>query len=235
MLVFAGVALCNDCSTLAADFHARRELSVPVPERTGWAHGHIDVDALSTADVAALEAEIALVEDLIGPLQRFLQTAQAALAGASRENIAHAAGRHSHRSAIQLPDGTTVVAVSFDADDPYGREHAPDFGLYLDARWDPPWDHAHLDWPDFGLPTNEAAAVSALTAVLGRARAGERVELGCLGGHGRTGTALACLVVLAGHPQADAVAWVRTNYCPDAVETAEQERFVTQLQSDAIP
>jgi protein-tyrosine phosphatase len=35
--------------------------------------------------------------------------------------------------------------------------------------------------------------------VLERARAGERVDVGCFEGHGRTGTALACLAILTGH------------------------------------
>lgn len=56
--------------------------------------------------------------------------------------------------------------------------------------------------------------------------AGQHVEVGCLGGHGRTGTALACLAVLAGHPAGDAVAWVRSGYCAKAVETPGQEAFI---------
>jgi hypothetical protein len=35
---------------------------------------------------------------------------------------------------------------------------------------------------------------------------GEQGEVGCVGGHGRTGTALAILAILTGHPAADAVA-----------------------------
>jgi protein-tyrosine phosphatase len=62
-----------------------------------------------------------------------------------------------------------------------------------------------------------------------RARAGQRVEIGCLGGHGRTGTALACLAVLSGEPANQAVAWVRTNYCSNAIETPEQAAFVSSL------
>jgi protein-tyrosine phosphatase len=65
--------------------------------------------------------------------------------------------------------------------------------------------------------------------MLARARAGERVEIGCLGGHGRTGTAVACLAILSGHPPGEAVAWVRANYCVEAVETTEQEAFVVGL------
>jgi protein-tyrosine phosphatase len=122
-----------------------------------------------------------------------------------------------------------VTAVSFVGRDPYGRDVRPDFGLYLDRRWRPPWPHARLDWPDFGVPDDAGALLAALRDVHDRAAAGERVEIGCLGGHGRTGTALAALAVLGGHPADDAVAWVRASYCARAVETPEQEAFVRDL------
>ena len=139
---------------------------------------------------------------------------------------------HLHSSSVVLPDGTSVFAVSFDDVDPYGRGRSPDYGLYLDRRWQPPWAHDHLDWPDFGVPDDAAVVRRALRSVLDRAREGQQVEIGCLGGHGRTGTALACLAILCGHPPDDAVAWVRTNYCADAVETAEQEAFVAGFAVD---
>lgn len=135
---------------------------------------------------------------------------------------------HVHRDLVKLPDGTPITAVSFDPIDPYEREQNPDYGLYLDARWQPDWEHDHLDWPDFGVPSDSVAVVAALQQALDRARRGECVELGCLGGHGRTGTALALLATLSGHPADDAVAWVRTHYCAQAVETAEQEGYVRQ-------
>lgn len=137
---------------------------------------------------------------------------------------------HRHRGVVNLPDGTKITAVSFEAVDPYSRDQRPDYGLYLDHRWQPPWVHDHLDWPDFGVPGDPALAVTALRSLLDRSRAGKRVEVGCLGGHGRTGTALACLAVLAGYPAADAVAWIRAEYCPQAVETAEQEEFIATLR-----
>jgi rhodanese/phosphatase family protein len=133
---------------------------------------------------------------------------------------------HTHRSTVTLPDGTSVVAVSFDDRDPYGRDREPEYGLYLDPVWQPPWPHDHLDWPDFGVPADASTMGDAMRSVLDRARAGRRVEVGCLGGHGRTGTALACLAVLSGVPSKQAVAWVRANYCPAAVERQEQEAFV---------
>ena len=142
--------------------------------------------------------------------------------------------RHVHRDLVHLPDGTPCIAVSFSDDAPYARDVSPDFGLYFDARWEPPWPHDHVYWPDFGLPDHGALA-NALDALLARARAGERVEIGCYGGHGRTGTALACLAVLTGVPESEAVTWVRANYCRAAIETEEQSAFVANFERDARP
>ena len=118
------------------------------------------------------------------------------------------------------------MAVSFDPQAPYEREERPDFGLYLDGCWHPPWEHAHVDWPDFGVPADARTTLADLTAFRERSHAGQRVEIGCLGGHGRTGTALAMLAVLSGCAPGTAVAWVRAHYCDHAVETPGQEAFV---------
>jgi protein-tyrosine phosphatase len=85
-------------------------------------------------------------------------------------------------------------------------------------------------WPDFRLPTDDRDARSALVEALERAGS-ERVEVACGGGRGRTGTALACLAVLDGVSPADAVAYVRTNYHPKAVETLWQKRYVRRFRA----
>lgn len=118
---------------------------------------------------------------------------------------------HRHQDVVSLPDGASITAVSYDAAAPYTRGRPPDYGLYLDHHWQPPWRHDHLDWPDFGVPENAGPLIEALDSVLARARNGELVEVGCLGGHGRTGTALACLAILSGQSAETAVTWVRTN------------------------
>lgn len=142
---------------------------------------------------------------------------------------------HRHRTVVAFPDGTAVTGVSFDARDPYRRDRPPDYGLYLDTRWQPPWPHDHLHVPDFGTPDDTGGFLRTLQSLRDRVRTGEHVEIGCLGGHGRTGTALASLAVLAGTPPDDAVAWVRANYCDRAVETAEQEAFIRQLGDGGPP
>jgi hypothetical protein len=150
-----------------------------------------------------------------------------------------AAGRpivhpHLHRDAVTFADGTTVVGARFLVEAPYAPEEVPAFGLYFDEHWAPPWDHVQLPWADFGVP-DAAELRFALEDLLGRARRGERVEVGCLGGHGRTGTALACLAVLTGTPPDDAVAWVRAAYCEKAVETDEQRAFVAAFGHRSTP
>ncbi|WP_062649460.1 protein-tyrosine phosphatase family protein [Streptomyces maremycinicus] len=104
---------------------------------------------------------------------------------------------------------------------------APAYGVYLlGARPPlPPWESRWLRWPDFRLPGDREEARAVLTEVWHRA-AGERVELACLGGRGRTGTALACLAVLDGVPADEAVAFVRRHYDRRAVETPWQRRYV---------
>src|ERR1700677_516745 len=66
---------------------------------------------------------------------------------------------HLHRSRVALPDGTELTAVSYGSVDPYARHALPDFGLFVDERWRPPWPHDHLDWPDFGVPDDQVAVV----------------------------------------------------------------------------
>jgi len=149
---------------------------------------------------------------------------EARCADATHEH--HRVEVHRHLDQVVLPDATAVTVASFDALDPYGRDEQPDYGLYFDDRWQPPWPHDHVEWPDFGVPSDALGSLTSLRSLRDRARAGQRVEIGCLGGHGRTGTALACLVVLTGVPAADATAWVRSVYCADAVETRQQEAFV---------
>ena len=136
---------------------------------------------------------------------------------------------HLHRTRVVFADGTEVTAVSFGSAEPYAREVAPDFGLYLDERWAPPWPHDHVDWPDYGVPDDPAQVIAVLGALLDRSRAGEQVEIGCYGGHGRTGTALAVLAILTGKAPDEAVAWIRATYCERAVETDAQEAFVRDL------
>lgn len=142
--------------------------------------------------------------------------------------------------AISLPDGTVVRGRG--RREPLPAGPLPDFGLYLGrppdrARrfprdrsgrtdWRPDWPAEWIDWPDFSVPRDDALAAEAIQGAFLRARSGQRVEVACVGGTGRTGTVLACMAILAGHPGEEAVTWVRQHYRARAVETPGQRRWV---------
>jgi len=125
---------------------------------------------------------------------------------------------------VRFPDGTEVRPASLS--DRLEHDKWRQFGLYLAEEWHPSWPSDIIPWQDFGLPKSCAQAVDQIRAAFMLAKDGQHVEVGCLGGHGRTGTVLACMAVLAGVPPKDAVAWVRRNYDTEAVEGTEQERWV---------
>lgn len=146
--------------------------------------------------------------------------------------------------AVRLPDGTSVRGRGRRETLPAGP--LPEFGLCLGRppsatsrgirRRRPDWPADWIDWPDFRVPREgERAAASIVRAYL-LARSGLRVEITCGGGTGRTGTVIACMSVLAGHPAEDAVRWARQHYRHRAVETPGQRRwvgwFATRHRSD---
>lgn len=126
---------------------------------------------------------------------------------------------------VELPSGARVRGRRI-ADLP---EEPADLLLALADGPMPTWEVRRIAWPDFGLPADRDDALAALREALRRARAGERVEVACLGGRGRTGTALAVLAVLDGLDPAEAVPWVRRVYHRHAVETPGQKRWVRSL------
>lgn len=136
-----------------------------------------------------------------------------------------------YRVPVTFPDGTTVWAS--------GRFAAPetrepvDFGLYLYDGWEVTAAGQVVEWPDFDVPVDGVATSAAIERAFEVARLGGKVEVGCAAGHGRTGTALACMAILAGVPSDEAVEWVRRHYCRNAVEHEDQEEWVLSFGSRA--
>jgi hypothetical protein len=128
---------------------------------------------------------------------------------------------------VLFPDGTRVLASGWLQRKP--GELAPDFGLYCDPQWQPTGPAVLLDWPDFGVPVDRTTADREILAAFELARAGQRVEVACIGGHGRTGTVLACMAILAGVPADEAVSWVRATYCQRAVQEPSQQYWIDRF------
>jgi hypothetical protein len=135
---------------------------------------------------------------------------------------------------LRLPSGRLVRGRRLRRPIPAGP--VPAFALYLLNRPPPSvaWEVRWVRWPDFGLPADRPAAVTALRDAWTRAGT-ERVEIACAGGYGRTGTALACLAVLEGLPGDEAVGWVRAHYAARSVETPWQRRFVVNFRRWSEP
>ena len=128
---------------------------------------------------------------------------------------------------VTLPTGSRVRGRRS------GETGSPaDFALLLGAGPVPCWPHRRIRWPDFWIPSDRADALDALDALheaYRRAQEGERVEVTCRGGIGRTGTALAALAILDGLSPNQAVAWIREHYHPRAVEAPWQRRWLRRV------
>jgi protein-tyrosine phosphatase len=86
-------------------------------------------------------------------------------------------------------------------------------------------DVIELAWPDMTAPSYVGyrfwqELVGALPA---------RTCVACMGGHGRTGTCLACLLVADGMDPVVAIETVRKNHCDRAIETPAQEGYIKAM------
>lgn len=126
---------------------------------------------------------------------------------------------------VTLPSGARVRGRRLSA-----PASPADFALVLAGGPVPAWPHRRIRWPDFWIPASPDDALDAIHDAHRRARAGERVEVACRGGIGRTGTALAALAILDGLTPVEAVSWVRGNYHHRAVESPWQRRWLGNVR-----
>ena len=86
-----------------------------------------------------------------------------------------------------------------------------------------------LDWPDMSIPKVPPAFWSALVTDI-KARGIKSVQAQCMGGHGRTGTALAIFLALMRPEHYDSVDMLvkdlRMLYCENAVEKTSQFEYI---------
>lgn len=86
-------------------------------------------------------------------------------------------------------------------------------------------DVVRLDWPDMTAPTGIGIRFwQELHRMLP-----PHTAVACMGGHGRTGTALAAILVADGMGGDEAIKAVRGKHCTRAIETREQEAYIRAL------
>lgn len=114
--------------------------------------------------------------------------------------------------------------------DVYVGLDAHSFAFDITSTW--PWLKAQqkqvqIVYPikDMDVPQNLEQFTNLLKYIEKELLAGKKVFVGCIGGHGRTGTVLAALVKqMTGNE--DAITYVRENYCNKAVESKAQIEFL---------
>lgn len=143
-------------------------------------------------------------------------------------------------TALPPPCKHYLQAISFNGVTYFGSSHyvrepeeqKPDYGFYLDSVWKPDTIAIYTHWQDFGLPTLPIPEFVRLLKFVESLAKDHTMEVGCIGGHGRTGTALASLAVIAGLTPNEAIENVRTLYCEKAIETDRQEWVVEAVFCD---
>ena len=163
------------------------------------------------------------------------------------------------RTPVSLTNGKTVYASGY-FDRPRSAVEAfeqdqkllPTIGFYLDDMWTsgqmmttPGFKPAfarpnrtkaiYFPWQDQWVPESIRQFMDALRWLDEVIRRGNIVEVGCLGGHGRTGTTLAALHILNGMDANTAMTKVRREYCTKAIETYSQEQFLYEVDEFLHP
>jgi hypothetical protein len=92
-----------------------------------------------------------------------------------------------------------------------------------------------VHWPDYGVLTYKQIDWL-VNKIIVDLECGLVVETGCTGGHGRTGTLLACLAgKLLGLSATEAIQHIRKVYCMFAVEKESQIELIAEYLQSPIP
>lgn len=142
-------------------------------------------------------------------------------------------------SPVQLNQDLTVYASGVRT---HHTDDTPDFAIYAHGGWNPACPAIFIPWQDYGLPTcTYEQAAESIKMAYQAVKDGKAVEVGCMGGHGRTGTILACMLIMA-NPKftpSQAIEAARTRHCKNAVESASQDWFVEWFRAwflgEALP
>lgn len=114
---------------------------------------------------------------------------------------------------------------------PGNKPAVPDLGQHDRSNWP---SMAFVYWADYKAPNPDVVRYAKWTAE--QWRSGKSIQFGCMGGHGRTGTFIAMVLVEAlGKTGQEGFDWVREKYCADAIEGKAQEDFVKNYTKDFDP
>ena len=122
-----------------------------------------------------------------------------------------------------------------------GVTELPTAGVYLDDGWlqgrlatntGAEVDVAspaslYIGWPDFGVIGVDMLSEAIEWTLPYLHNKNSIIEIACMGGHGRTGTFVAALMIREGWAVTDTMAYIRGGYCTKAIESPAQEDLLT--------
>jgi protein-tyrosine phosphatase len=99
---------------------------------------------------------------------------------------------------------------------------------------EPRIDEIVINWPDYGVIDVSREFFETIWKAI-KQQNKKNVVVFCVGGHGRTGTCVGCLMtVINGIHGGQAIKQVRDGYCSHAIETKEQETMVRRMTKRTI-
>jgi len=100
---------------------------------------------------------------------------------------------------------------------------------------DPFPDTVVVDWKDYQAPPVSREFWQYLHDTLVERQSNPLLY--CVGGHGRTGTAMVALMVVSGYTPTvgEALEHIHKHYCEEAVESVSQERYLYGLNGEQMP
>lgn len=133
---------------------------------------------------------------------------------------------------IQILNGEVFGGACSDPQDGYDIYIGFDHSMKLLTAKKYPWLNKKgpveflFPIPDMSVPKDVKNFKAMIKWMVVQLEDGLKIQIGCIGGHGRTGTVLAALAIEAGVVKKNAIQWVRKNHCKKAVESASQIKFL---------
>ena len=146
---------------------------------------------------------------------------------------------------VPLDVGGGTILASSQREWKLGKAPHTEAGVYLDWSWlrklgiighnircAGGYPAVILDWPDMGTPRKRELAL-AIAWTRRYLDAGKSVEVACIGGHGRTGTFIGCVLREYGFKAEVAIKIVREVVCKKCIETAPQEKLIAEWKGES--
>lgn len=126
---------------------------------------------------------------------------------------------------FEIFGGNCANPIVHDADIYIGFDPCMRFTTRSNPWVENPIQEVYFEIRDMCAPKDPKDFALMVDWVCNQLQSGKKIHLGCIGGHGRTGTVLSAIVkTMTG--EVDATTYVRANYCKKAVESQVQIDFL---------